>query len=785
LNKKVKSRNKKETSVYKRTIEPPKPRKKSLKREWGIRFSLFLGLIIVITYLFPKGKSYQYADYKVGSVVDKEIIAPDDFPILKTPEELENERKKALEKVKPVFYRDEKVQKNVISKINKLFGDINNIAKKETEIVDLKSKIDPQKPDSVLQKKIALAQNDFDSLCEEFTKNYHLEPDNKRWDFIIQSTDLYKKKFKGELVRILNDLYSIGILNVSKSDFTDNNKKIIVKSNGKEKEELPEKFYDIESAKEEISNRLRKIYGTKGDTVNVAYEVINSFLQPDIIYNKEETQKVKDETIRKIPVTSGFVLKNQRIIDAHEVVTKDVYKKLQSLVAHTAEKNIKKGGIRIILPFLGKGLYLSLILLLLFSYLFIYKKEIFYDNSKFSLVVLIFLLTGLFFYILTTRMNLSEFLVPVTISSMLFAIIFDGITAFYGTVAIAFIASGFMGNEFSIVIITIITGTVAIYSVLKVRNRIQIFKASLFIALSYFILMFIMGTLQYANMGTVFENFYKYALPNSIFSPMLTLGLLAGIESIFKVTSDMTLLELSDLNRPLLKMLSMKAPGTYHHSIIMGTLAERAAESIDANSLLARVGAYYHDIGKMEKPDYFIENLMGRKNKHENLTPSMSCLIIISHVKDGLEIAKKYKLPKVIKDFIPMHHGTSLITYFYEKAKEKTGEKYINEADFRYPGPKPQTKETGIVMLADSVEAATKSLKEPSASRIREMVKSIVESKFKEGELDECALTLKDLNKISESFIAVLTSMFHTRIEYPGQEKAAAQKSEQKILEKL
>ncbi len=169
MNKKVKSRNKKETSVYKRTIEPPKPRKKSLKREWGIRFSLFLGLIIVITYLFPKGKSYQYADYKVGSVVDKEIIAPDDFPILKTPEELENERKKALEKVKPVFYRDEKVQKNVISKINKLFGDINNIAKKETEIVDLKSKIDPQKPDSVLQKKIALAQNDFDSLCEEFT----------------------------------------------------------------------------------------------------------------------------------------------------------------------------------------------------------------------------------------------------------------------------------------------------------------------------------------------------------------------------------------------------------------------------------------------------------------------------------------------------------------------------------------------------------------------------------------------------------------------------------------
>ena len=332
----------------------------------------------------------------------------------------------------------------------------------------------------------------------------------------------------------------------------------------------------------------------------------------------------------------------------------------------------------------------------------------------------------------------------------------------------------------SISIITIIAGTAAIYSVVKVRNRSQIFRAFLFIALAYFVSMFVMGLLLYANVISIFEDFYKYALPNSIFAPMLTLGLLAGIESVFKVTSDMTLLELSDLNRPLLKMLSMKAPGTYHHSVIMGNLADRAAEAIHANALLARVGAYYHDIGKMIKPDYFIENVMGRKNKHESLAPSMSCLIIIAHVKDGLEMAKQYKLPQVIRDFIPMHHGTSIIHYFYEKAKGKTGEKYINEADFRYPGPKPQTKETGIVMLADSVEAATKSLKEPSASRIREMVKNIVESKFKEGELDECDLTLRDLNKISESFIAILTGMFHARIEYPGQEKMVTTKSEQK-----
>jgi hypothetical protein len=232
-------------------------------------------------------------------------------------------------------------------------------------------------------------------------------------------------------------------------------------------------------------------------------------------------------------------------------------------------------------------------------------------------------------------------------------------------------------------------------------------------------------------------------------------------------------LELSALNRPLLRELALQAPGTYHHSIVVGTLSEAAAEAIGANSLLARVGAYYHDIGKTEMAEYFAENQRGGKNPHEKLTPNMSLLVIINHVKRGIEIAEEHNIPREVRDFIPEHHGTNVVSYFYKKALEKNGDTDVQESDFRYPGPKPQSEETGIVMLADAVEAACRSLRDPSISRLRNMVNGIVEERFKKGELDECPLTLRDLNLIKESFIRTLTGIFHGRTQYPEEQKNA------------
>jgi hypothetical protein len=241
-------------------------------------------------------------------------------------------------------------------------------------------------------------------------------------------------------------------------------------------------------------------------------------------------------------------------------------------------------------------------------------------------------------------------------------------------------------------------------------------------------------------------------------------------ETLFDIATDIKLLELLDPNQPLLKELVYKSPGTYHHSIVIGNLAEAAAESIGENPLLARVGAYYHDVGKIRKPEYFIENQRVAENKHDRLMPSMSSLIIASHVKDGVEVAHEHKLPSEVIDIIQQHHGTSLITYFYQKAKELQPYVRIAEEDYRYPGPRPRTKVAAIVMLSDAVEAASRTLEDPTPQRIQALTNSVITRIFLDDQLSTCDLTLKDLRVIARSFNLILTGIFHHRIDYPGKE---------------
>jgi hypothetical protein len=243
------------------------------------------------------------------------------------------------------------------------------------------------------------------------------------------------------------------------------------------------------------------------------------------------------------------------------------------------------------------------------------------------------------------------------------------------------------------------------------------------------------------------------------------MGILPLVERLYQVPSDITLLELSDLNRPLLRRLMLESPGTYHHSLIVGNLAEMAAEAVGANSLLARVGAYYHDIGKITKPEYYTENEGSGRSRHAGLAPSMSALVIKSHVAEGLEIARREKLPRAVRAAIAQHHGSSVVAFFYAKALEQ--DPITPEAAYRYPGPKPQSRETAIVMLADAVEGASRSLTEPTPARLRGLVNKIVNMRLGEGELDESGLNLSDVARIREAFVTVLTARFHTRVAYP------------------
>jgi hypothetical protein len=261
---------------------------------------------------------------------------------------------------------------------------------------------------------------------------------------------------------------------------------------------------------------------------------------------------------------------------------------------------------------------------------------------------------------------------------------------------------------------------------------------------------------------------YLVILINGLLSGIIVLGILPLFEYILQRVTNISLLELADLHHPVLQRMILEAPGTYHHSLIVGNLADTACTIIGANSLLARIGAYYHDIGKLTKPEYFIENQDLKRNAHDDLSPTMSKLIIMNHVKEGLELAKKYSLSPILWDFIRQHHGNSLVYYFYRRALEgKEENQEITEEGFRYPGPKPTTKETAIVLLADSVEAATRTLKDPSAVKIEETVHKIINNKFIDGQLDDCELTLKDIERISNVFIKILCGIYHSRANYP------------------
>ena len=338
---------------------------------------------------------------------------------------------------------------------------------------------------------------------------------------------------------------------------------------------------------------------------------------------------------------------------------------------------------------------------------------------------------------------------------------------------ISFLGASIDNGNFNVGISLFAGSLTAAMLTFRVRRRFQVIRAGLFAGVVQFIVAFIMEREQisiiFSGLDRLDFNLLQTCLLNGIISSIIVLGVLPLFEYIFKVVTNISLLELSDFNHSLLRKLILEAPGTYQHSLVVANLSEAASEAIGTNALLARVGAYYHDIGKMIKPEYFVENLVNYRDVHKNLKPSMSKLIIFNHVKDGIELAEKHRLNPKIIEFISQHHGRTLVYYFYQRAKELETEGK-HEEEYSYPGPKPQNKEIAIVSLADTIEALSRTLEEPNPSRIEELVRDVVKKRFMEGELDETNLSLKELEKITQSFIRILNAIFHARINYPKDE---------------
>ncbi len=524
----------------------------------------------------------------------------------------------------------------------------------------------------------------------------------------------------------------------------------------------------LRTKQEKLSKTINELPVRKDQKESIKLLAIN-YLQPNKIHNEQETkrrlQAARDSVI---PVTQT-ILRNQKIISKGDVVTKDHIQKLEALGLSRASSTWT--------VILGIGFLVLITMALVLTYirqflLGMYKR----DNLLILLGIIVFITLlvarGVLAISFAGRPELSDimgYLVPVAAGSMLIAVLLDSHLAIVVTVLLNTWLGVLTGFQLRFAFVGLVTGLVAIYSVSHLSQRSDLAKAGLInVGASAAVSIIAIGLLTGMDVYLMSWGLL-IGLGNGILSAVLTGGVLPYLESAFGITSAVRLLELSNPNNPLLKRLLMEAPGTYHHSIIVGNMAEAAADAIGADSLLVRAGAYYHDIGKTKRPYFFIENQLSCENPHDKIAPSLSTLIITSHVRDGVELAREHKLPEKIIDIIEQHHGTSLVSYFYHRAKESDKHESVQEEAYRYDGPNPQTREAALVMLADSVEAGVRSRKQPSLGDLEGLVREIIKKKLEDGQLDECNVTLRDLHTIATAFMKVLTGIFHTRIEYPDQ----------------
>ena len=516
---------------------------------------------------------------------------------------------------------------------------------------------------------------------------------------------------------------------------------------------------DIEEAKKQIAREISE-QATNPYLAIIASEMGESFLKPSLFLDIEATEKKIQDSIDAVRDVKSIIRKDQIIIRKGEVVNAEHIEKMKALGLQNPILHYQN--------ILGLFFIDSLFIFLIGLYIFTFHKKIFDDVNKLILLSIIYISIIL---IAKVSGEISGYLIPVASASMLIAITIDSRLALWMTFIISSNIGFIFLGEINYMIVALAGGFISIFSIRKATQRSNLTRAGLLIAATNIFTILALGLVQRSSPQSLLENSMWGAL-NGFISAILTIGVLPFLESFFDITSSFKLMELSNPNQPLLKQLLVEAPGTYHHSVVVGNLAETAADDIGANSLLTRVGAYYHDIGKLKRPYFFAENQEAYKNTHDDMEPSLSALVIASHVKDGVELAKKYKLPKAIIDIINQHHGTGLITYFFHRALQSNGSKnnVVNEENYRYSGPKPQTKEAGIILLADSLEAEARTLNNPTSSRIKNLTQNVINRNLENGQLDECNLTLRDLNKIKDVFSRILTGMFHNRVEYPDEE---------------
>jgi putative nucleotidyltransferase with HDIG domain len=700
-----------------------------------VYLAAFLVLSLVLFPATQKKKSVRFAE---GDIADVDIVSPFTFVVPLSAREVELERAKAAVEVPPVYARDEGVAKHLPGDLATLFDRIGAIAGKgAVSVRDRVSQIKEIAPE--------LAHEAVELLIDEGTRERMLK----------------------ESLRLQKQYLDRGIVNdatpLKRRDYA----RITVIAEEGESLVPTQSLIDQEELESFIVAEARRLFPANEKAVRLFYSILRSYLVPDLTYDARETKDRRDEAMRKVE-RSFTVAKDQRILAKHDKVTSAQIEILETMEERRVAIDLATSYGKRIWLFFGKGLRVLVLLFLLSLVLRRFQPKIVATPDRLTLVFII-----LSFYLVLTALvmklpALDPHLIPVSFVSLLSTAFFGIQAAAVFTLFASLLIVTHTGLPASYALISMFAGAAGIISIAQLRERKNFYKVFLYVAAAYVIGVAAFGVTE----GMSLAGFLRASLlgvANSLACTIMVMFLLPIFESIFDVSTDFTLMELSDLNRPLLRRLVIEAPGSYHHSLMVGNLVEAVARDVGANGLQARVGAYYHDIGKLAKPEYFFENKGENVNKHERLTPRMSALILASHVKEGIDLAKHEKLPRIVVDAISEHHGTTVMAYFYQRALEYDSHDSVNIDDFRYAGPRPSSKETALIMLADSTEAAVRSLEGPTAPRIRAIVQKIIESRMNDGELDESGLTLNDIAVIREKFIQLLTGVFHSRIPYPSQ----------------
>ncbi|MDR3592413.1 MAG: HDIG domain-containing protein [Negativicutes bacterium] len=483
--------------------------------------------------------------------------------------------------------------------------------------------------------------------------------------------------------------------------------------------------------------------------------IAQALLKPNFILNKQETEKRKHAALASMEPVRETVKKGQVLVRRGDVVTAEQISAMEELGLHRGEVNETR--------VFGLAIFVLITMALMMGYLYKFAPEVFANDLSLVLLGLILLVTLL---LGKAAHYYSDFAAPVAAGALLTAILIDARLGVFFSVALTLLFGVVVDHDLRAVGVAMVGSLTGVYTVSKMHHGYSLTRTGVWIAAMNFLTIAATGLLEQINATQIMFQGLQ-GIFSGIAAAIITIGLLPYLEHTFSVTTPFKLLELANPSNPLLQRLLLDAPGTYHHSILVGNLAETAADVIGAEPVTVRVGAYYHDIGKIKRPYFFVENQAEGENPHDKIAPSLSTLIVTSHIKDGVELCRDYKLPQVIVDVVQQHHGTMLVSYFYKRATENEHGECIIEADFRYEGPCPQTKEAALVMLADACEAAVRSLSKPTANRIEATVRKMIRQRLQDGQLDDCNLTLKDLKTIGDVFIRVLSSMFHNRIEYP------------------